>query len=56
MTSPGFSTLPLELQRTIFEIAALSRPTEMLSQMRVAWRVKHWYGFHFILIISIPTK
>jgi hypothetical protein len=56
MTVPGFATLPLELQRIIFEIAALSRPTEIPSQMRVAWRVKHWYGFHFILIISVSIK
>ncbi|KAJ7112714.1 hypothetical protein C8R44DRAFT_882466 [Mycena epipterygia] len=35
-------TLPLELERYIFEIAALARPKSIPDLMRVAWRVKHW--------------
>ncbi|KAJ6535230.1 hypothetical protein DFH09DRAFT_1284033 [Mycena vulgaris] len=34
--------LPLELERHIFELAALSRPVSIPNFMRVAWRVKHW--------------
>ncbi|KAJ7112706.1 hypothetical protein C8R44DRAFT_882459 [Mycena epipterygia] len=37
--------LPPELERPIFEIAALSRPKAIPDLMRVAWRVKHWWGF-----------
>ncbi|KAJ7434892.1 hypothetical protein B0H11DRAFT_1247761 [Mycena galericulata] len=35
-------TLPRELERLIFEICALSRPTLIPKLMRVAWRVKEW--------------
>ncbi|KAJ7758882.1 hypothetical protein B0H14DRAFT_3895977 [Mycena olivaceomarginata] len=57
MAGLGFATLPLELQRTIFEIAALSRPAEMLSQMRVAWRVKHWVEpFLYRVILISPLS
>ncbi|KAJ7758883.1 hypothetical protein B0H14DRAFT_3511553 [Mycena olivaceomarginata] len=57
MTGPGFATLPLDLQRTIFEIAARSQPTEMLSQMRVAWRVKHWVEpFLYRVILISPLS
>ncbi|KAJ6562724.1 hypothetical protein DFH09DRAFT_1364274 [Mycena vulgaris] len=35
-------SLPFELERSIFETAALSRPLSVPSLMRVAWRVKHW--------------
>ncbi|KAJ6529920.1 hypothetical protein DFH09DRAFT_1184893 [Mycena vulgaris] len=35
-------TLPLELERKIFELAALSRPVCIPNLMRVAWRVQHW--------------
>jgi hypothetical protein len=34
--------LPPELERTIFEIAALLEPTNIPTLMRIAWRVKHW--------------
>ncbi|KAJ6583359.1 hypothetical protein DFH09DRAFT_1275183 [Mycena vulgaris] len=34
--------LPLDLERHIFELIALSRPTLIPNLMRVAWRVKHW--------------
>ncbi|KAJ7159373.1 hypothetical protein C8R43DRAFT_994518 [Mycena crocata] len=34
--------LPLELERRIFEISALSRPTVIPQLIRVAWRVKQW--------------
>jgi hypothetical protein len=36
--------LPPDLERTIFELAALSRTNPVLSLMLVARRVKHWYG------------
>jgi len=34
--------LPAELERTIFEISALSRPAMVPKLMLVAWRVKEW--------------
>ncbi|KAJ7690258.1 hypothetical protein B0H17DRAFT_1134514 [Mycena rosella] len=34
--------LPLDLERQIFEIAALSRPVGIPNLMLVAWRVKEW--------------
>ncbi|KAJ7864069.1 hypothetical protein B0H13DRAFT_2671288 [Mycena leptocephala] len=34
--------LPLDLERQIFELAALSRPVLIPNLMRVAWRVKFW--------------
>ncbi|KAJ6535536.1 hypothetical protein B0H19DRAFT_1183705 [Mycena capillaripes] len=34
--------LPLELERAIFEIAALARPTSIPNLMLIAWRVNHW--------------
>jgi hypothetical protein len=34
--------LPAELEREIFEIAGLSRPTSIVTLMRVAWRVNEW--------------
>jgi hypothetical protein len=39
--------LPPDLERTIFELAALSRTNPILSLMLVARRVKHWYGRNF---------
>ncbi|KAJ6538147.1 hypothetical protein B0H19DRAFT_1258724 [Mycena capillaripes] len=36
------STLPLKLERQIFEMVALSRPVSIPGMMLVAWRVKHW--------------
>ncbi|KAF7317626.1 hypothetical protein MKEN_00850000 [Mycena kentingensis (nom. inval.)] len=39
MTSPR---LPPELERAIFELAALRRPKSIPSLMLVAWRVKEW--------------
>ncbi|KAJ6496190.1 hypothetical protein C8R45DRAFT_985172 [Mycena sanguinolenta] len=35
-------TLPPELERTIFEIAARSRPEKIPILMLTAWRIKHW--------------
>ncbi|KAJ6533885.1 hypothetical protein DFH09DRAFT_1181010 [Mycena vulgaris] len=35
-------TLPLDLERKIFERTALSRPVCIPNLMRVAWRVQHW--------------
>jgi hypothetical protein len=34
--------LPYELERVIFEIAAVSRPTSIPNLMLTAWRVKDW--------------
>ncbi|KAJ7906692.1 hypothetical protein B0H13DRAFT_2662708 [Mycena leptocephala] len=34
--------LPPELERNVFEIAALSRPTSIPHLMLIAWRVKDW--------------
>ncbi|KAJ7171305.1 hypothetical protein C8R46DRAFT_1262592 [Mycena filopes] len=34
--------LPLELERLIFEVAALSRPIGIPTLMLVAWRIKNW--------------
>ncbi|KAJ6572438.1 hypothetical protein DFH09DRAFT_406927 [Mycena vulgaris] len=39
---PVGPTLPFELERQIFELAALSRPALVPTLLRVAWRVKHW--------------
>ncbi|KAJ6468919.1 hypothetical protein C8R45DRAFT_435870 [Mycena sanguinolenta] len=36
------ATLPPELERHIFELAALSRPVSIPHMMRVAWRIKQW--------------
>ncbi|KAJ6473392.1 hypothetical protein C8R47DRAFT_719190 [Mycena vitilis] len=35
-------SLPPELERCIFQCAALSRPVDIPTLMRVAWRVKNW--------------
>ncbi|KAJ7131233.1 hypothetical protein C8R44DRAFT_871755 [Mycena epipterygia] len=40
--SPMAPTLSPELERPIFELAALSRPKEIPTLMRVSWRVKLW--------------
>jgi hypothetical protein len=34
--------LPLELERLIFELSALSWPLSVPNLMLVAWRVKQW--------------
>lgn len=34
--------LPYALERVIFEIAAVSRPTSIPNLMLTAWRVKDW--------------
>ncbi|KAJ6499499.1 hypothetical protein DFH09DRAFT_1376043 [Mycena vulgaris] len=39
---PVSPTLPLDLERKIFELTALSRPVCIPNLMRVAWRVQHW--------------
>ncbi|KAJ7495503.1 hypothetical protein FB451DRAFT_1387524 [Mycena latifolia] len=39
---PPTSILPLELERQIFELTAVSRPVSIPNLLRVAWRVKHW--------------
>ncbi|KAJ7686303.1 hypothetical protein B0H17DRAFT_1072241 [Mycena rosella] len=36
------TTLPLDLERHIFELSAVSRPVSIPNLLRVAWRVKHW--------------
>ncbi|KAJ6476697.1 hypothetical protein C8R47DRAFT_657358 [Mycena vitilis] len=36
------SVLPIDLEREIFEIAALSRPLGIPNLMLVAWRIKTW--------------
>jgi hypothetical protein len=38
-----YSSLPLELERVIFEVSALSRPIDIPNLMLIAWRVKEWY-------------
>ncbi|KAJ7436983.1 hypothetical protein B0H11DRAFT_635384 [Mycena galericulata] len=39
---PEDRRLPFELERAIFEMAALSRPVHIPKLMLVAWRVKNW--------------
>ncbi|KAJ7766202.1 hypothetical protein B0H16DRAFT_1687206 [Mycena metata] len=48
--------LPPDLERSIFEIIALSHPTYITSLVRVAWRVKHWVEpmLYRVLVIT-PT-
>ncbi|KAJ7664997.1 hypothetical protein B0H17DRAFT_1143473 [Mycena rosella] len=45
--------LPLDLERQIFEIAALSRPVGIPNLMLVAWRVKEWVEPLFYRTIAI---
>jgi hypothetical protein len=40
--APGSPTLPRELEREIFELCDLSRPTFIPKLMLVAQRVKEW--------------
>ncbi|KAF7369641.1 hypothetical protein MVEN_00295100 [Mycena venus] len=50
--------LPPELERTIFEVAALLRPKDIPALLRVAWRVKHWIEpllFRIIFVSSSPV-
>jgi hypothetical protein len=47
----AISTLPLDLERQIFETAALSRPVSIPNMMGVAWRVKHWWRDQLDLIL-----
>lgn len=35
--------LPFDVEHTIFEMCARSRPTSIPTFMLVAWRVKEWY-------------
>ncbi|KAJ7461204.1 hypothetical protein FB451DRAFT_1096140 [Mycena latifolia] len=42
MKAPSTPAFPLELERQIFEICALSLPISMANLMLVAWRVKAW--------------
>ncbi|KAJ7339015.1 hypothetical protein DFH08DRAFT_938803, partial [Mycena albidolilacea] len=47
--------LPLELERKIFESAALARPMSIPHLMLVAWRVKEWVGpllYHVVFLCS----
>ncbi|KAJ7434913.1 hypothetical protein B0H11DRAFT_1887544 [Mycena galericulata] len=47
--------LPPELERQIFEICALSRPTLIPKFMLIAWRVKEWVEpllYHTIVLIN----
>ncbi|KAJ7718456.1 hypothetical protein B0H16DRAFT_1609184 [Mycena metata] len=53
--------LPPDLERTIFEIAALARPTFIPRLMRIAWRVKIWvepllYRSVFIPVPHLPES
>ncbi|KAF7369642.1 hypothetical protein MVEN_00295200 [Mycena venus] len=48
--------LPPELERSIFEIAALLRPTDIPVLLRVAWRVKHWIEPLLYRVIFLPTS
>ncbi|KAJ7880909.1 hypothetical protein B0H13DRAFT_938307 [Mycena leptocephala] len=43
--------LPLELERSIFETAAVSRPMFIVDFMLVAWRVKNWQVTLHVLMI-----
>ncbi|KAJ7896192.1 hypothetical protein B0H13DRAFT_2523379 [Mycena leptocephala] len=44
--------LPLELERLIFETAAVSRPMSIVDFMLVAWRVKNWQvTLHLLMIL-----
>ncbi|KAJ7856790.1 hypothetical protein B0H13DRAFT_2576324 [Mycena leptocephala] len=36
------SRIPLELERIVFEIAALSHPIDIPNLMLIAWRIKEW--------------
>jgi hypothetical protein len=51
--------LSLELERRIFETAALSRPVSIPAMMRVARRVNHWCGEIFCrhrgIVLPAPT-
>ena len=43
MASPSRAfDFPLELERLIFELAALSLPVSIPNLMLIAWRVKDW--------------
>ncbi|KAF7341510.1 hypothetical protein MVEN_01888500 [Mycena venus] len=52
------SDLPLDLERTIFELAAYSRPVCIPNLMRVAWRVKHWVepALYRTLLINVAPR
>jgi hypothetical protein len=45
-------TLPRELEKIIFEMAALKHPLSMPSMVRVAQRVKIWYILSFAFSFS----
>ncbi|KAJ7692597.1 hypothetical protein B0H17DRAFT_1061330 [Mycena rosella] len=50
------SILPLELERHIFELAALSRPVSIPTLLRVAWRIKHWLERMLYMTLVVGVK
>ncbi|KAJ7476703.1 hypothetical protein FB451DRAFT_1173563 [Mycena latifolia] len=46
--------LPLDLERVILEISALSRPLSIPTLMLVAWRVKLWF-VHLAIVLPNLT-
>ncbi|KAJ7150618.1 hypothetical protein C8R46DRAFT_1229550 [Mycena filopes] len=44
--------LPLDLERLIFETAALAHPASIPALMRIAWRVKSWTEPHLYRLVS----
>ncbi|KAJ6533321.1 hypothetical protein DFH09DRAFT_1370097 [Mycena vulgaris] len=50
------SRLPPELERQIFEIAALSRPVAIPTLMLVAWRVKTWLEPLLYRVVSLTDR
>ncbi|KAJ7108967.1 hypothetical protein C8R43DRAFT_1139771 [Mycena crocata] len=56
---PNTQDLPLELERYIFEILAVSRPTSIPTLMLVAARVKEWLEpllYRTLIIGCVPLK
>ncbi|KAJ6779209.1 hypothetical protein DFH09DRAFT_1404885 [Mycena vulgaris] len=50
------SRLPPELERQIFEIAALSRPVAIPTLMLVAWHVKTWLEPLLYRVVSLTDR
>ncbi|KAJ7914453.1 hypothetical protein B0H13DRAFT_2002713, partial [Mycena leptocephala] len=53
-----YSSLPLELERVIFEVSALSRPIDIPNLMLIAWRVKEWVEplLYRVVLLSSSLK
>ncbi|KAJ7164436.1 hypothetical protein C8R46DRAFT_1099522 [Mycena filopes] len=49
------SVFPLELERMILEIAALTEPSSVSKLMLIAWRVKEWLEPLLCRVIYLPT-